>query len=251
MTLGSFDAYTLRARVFPALIAIAPIIVAIAAIVPWDRISWIHGLAASAVPILLWVAADTARQLGRKLEVRLFERWGGKPTTVMMRHSSNMLIDTASKAQNLEFLGRQIASLPPTAAQEAADPAGADSFYERCGNWLREHTRDTKKFALLFAENITYGYRRNLFALKPVALIADCFLIVISLAAWVAYRPSLDSEAATRLLIIGGIAVGHILLLLTTATESAVQDASHGYARQLFLSCETLRTPTTARASRK
>src|SRR5690349_9203456 len=81
MTFGSFDPYTLRARVYPALAAIAPLIVAIAGIVPWDRLSWIHGLAAAAVPILLWIAADIARQLGRKLEIRLFERWG-KPTTV-------------------------------------------------------------------------------------------------------------------------------------------------------------------------
>ena len=51
----------------------------------------------------------------------------------------------------------------PTAAQEEADPAAADSFYTRAGTWPRENTRDQKKFDILFNENVTYGYRRNPF----------------------------------------------------------------------------------------
>jgi len=51
---------------------------------------------------------------------------------------------------------------PPAPEQEAADPEAADGFYTRAGNWLRENTRSKKKFDILFNENVTYGYRRNL-----------------------------------------------------------------------------------------
>lgn len=247
MSFGSFDAYTLKARVYAALLAIAPLIAAGAAIVPWDRLSWIHGLATAAVPLLLWAAADIARQLGRRLEGKLYIRWGGKPTTVALRHSSNMLIDAGSKAHCVAFVGDKIGAAPPSALQEMADLSAADAFYERCGNWLRENTRDTKKFALLFTENVTYGYRRNLLALKPIALAVDTILIVVASIAYLIYQPEFGSEHATRLFIISGAAIIHALLLVAAVTVASVQDASHAYARQLLLSCETLRTSTQKR----
>ena len=41
---------------------------------------------------------------------------------------------------------------------------------------VREETRDHTAYPLLFSENITYGFRRNLAGLKPTALV--CNLVV-------------------------------------------------------------------------
>jgi hypothetical protein len=129
----------------------------------------------------------------------------------------------------------------PTAEQEVADPAKADVFYDRCARWLRENTRDRKTYSILFNENITYGFRRNLFALKRPVLILDMVLLLAA-AAYLAYaRPELDSEPAVKAPLIIGAAVLHALYIGLVATEASVREAANTYARQLLLSCETLR----------
>lgn len=242
-----FDAYTLRARIFPALVASAAVIVGIVAIIPWDRLSWAHAIASAAVPIILYVVADIARQLGRKLETKLYKKWGGKPSTVMLRHTESDLADAQSKAFHLSFLGKKIGATPPTEAQATADPAAADVFYERCGNWLRENTRSTKKFGLLFAENITYGFRRNLLAVKCLALVADFGLILAAGAYALFARPELDSEPAFKAIVIALSAAAHVLFMWRAISERNVHEAAKSYARQLFLCCNVLNTQPTNR----
>ena len=52
--------YSLRPRLFPALIASAAAIVLLAALVPWDRPSWAHALASVGVIVILYAMADFA-----------------------------------------------------------------------------------------------------------------------------------------------------------------------------------------------
>lgn len=42
------------------------------------------------------------------------------------------------------FLAGKLNEAAPTAEQQLADPACADAFYARAGNWLRENTRNKK-----------------------------------------------------------------------------------------------------------
>ncbi len=58
----------------------------------------------------------------------------------------------------------------PTAAKEAADPAGADRQYDAAIAILRNRTDDHKRFFKLFAENAEYGFRRNCLGLRPYGL---------------------------------------------------------------------------------
>ena len=67
----------------------------------------------------------------------------------------------------------------PTPEQEQADPAAADAVYAAWSNYLRVNTRDTKKFALLFQENVAYGYRRNVWGLRALGILVS----LLSLAA--------------------------------------------------------------------
>ena len=59
----------------------------------------------------------------------------------------------------------------PSADDEVKDSGRCDQIYETAGDFLREKTRDTQKFRLLFEELMNYGFRRNLWALKPVGLL--------------------------------------------------------------------------------
>jgi hypothetical protein len=72
-----------------------------------------------------------------------------------------------------------LARTAPTASEEEENQADADAFYEQAGIWLRENTRDPKRFSILFNENITYSYRRNLLGLKWIALGLNLAVAVI------------------------------------------------------------------------
>jgi len=70
--------------------------------------------------------------------------------------------------------------------EETQDPARADRVYESCVHFLLERTRDHKQFPLVVAENVNYGFRRNVWALKPFGIVsatigmvscATCFLL--------------------------------------------------------------------------
>ncbi|MPR37425.1 hypothetical protein [Salmonirosea aquatica] len=60
---------------------------------------------------------------------------------------------------------------------ENTNPAETDEAYESWVRFLISQTRDTAKYPLLFKENMNYGFRRNLWALKPFAIV----IVVVSL----------------------------------------------------------------------
>jgi hypothetical protein len=235
-----FDAYSLRARLFPALIASAAAIVLLAALVPWDRLSWAHALASVGVIVILYAMADFARRRGRAIEPGLIRQMGGLPSTTMLRHSDTTF-DAGAKARMHKFLSGMIGSKAPSAVDEQKDPVGADNFYRRCGDWLREHTRDNKKFKILFDENIAYGFRRNLLGLRMPALVIDTTIVAGSLIVlWRIWSINWETDLAQKFALVIGGAILHAMFMCTFVGKRAVFDGARGYARQLLLSCATL-----------
>ena len=62
------DAYTMRARLVPAIIAGAPAFALAAIFVSWGKIGWTHLIAGTALTVLFAVFADVARRRGRAIE---------------------------------------------------------------------------------------------------------------------------------------------------------------------------------------
>lgn len=234
-----FDAYSLRARLFPALLAILPALAALAILISWSKFGLTNFIATAAIPVLVYASADIARRFGKKIEKRIYGATGGKPSVTMLRHSDSTF-DAAAKAQYRAFLSSMIEQPSPTKQLERDNPEDADAFYERCGAWLRENTRSAKKFPILFNENITYGFRRNLFGLKWPALSLNS--IIILLCVLMLYRKGVidfNDDLALRLLIVLAFAIIHAIYMAFGVTKQSVVDASRTYARQLILSCET------------
>lgn len=239
------DAYSIRARLFAGLIAGAPLVWLAVVLVPWDKFGAAHVLASVAAAVGVFALADLARTKGRRVEAQLYAKWGGKPSTTMLR-LSDQILDPTTKERYRRYLAAQLKAPCPSEVDEKADSAACDTFYEGCGNWLRERTRDTQKFKLLFEENITYGFRRNLYGLKSLSIFFDCLLVVGGLTALMLGTPaSIDSEAGLKLASTIVIALLHIGYFAAFVTETAVRDAAIQYGRQLLLSCETLGTGST------
>jgi hypothetical protein len=246
-----FDPYVRRARFYPAVIAAAPAFVLAAILVPWNSFGLPHVIATGAMAILLAVMSDVARRRGRAVEPAVIQRMGGLPSITMMRYRDDTF-DRVAKAAMHKFVGGKIAADLPTVETEQADPAAADDFYKRCGNWLRENTRDTKKFKILFEENVTYGFRRNLLGLKSPALALDAAIVAFCLVMlWWHFAFNTADPLIQKLLSVVVITLLHAAYILLFVNEAGVAEAARTYGRQLLLSTETLATGAPVKAAQK
>lgn len=238
--LKNLDAYSIRARYYPALLATIPGLAALAILISWSRFGLTTVVASAAIPVLVFASADIARRIGKRIEERIYAESGGKPSITMLRYSDDTF-DAATKEQYRAFYASKINQPVPTEAAEQANVTAGDAFYDRGGAWLRENTRDVKKFAVLFAENVTYGFRRNLFGLKWPALVLNLVLLLI--CGFLLYRRmpiDTDDDTTMRLVVVVVLAVVHSLYMGFGVSKKSVIDASRIYARQLILSCETM-----------
>lgn len=170
--MGLFDEYNLRARIAPPVLVLLPLA---AAVFPWAPsldTFWLIGLCAVAGIGALAALANEARRDGANIQGKLFQEWGGTPTTQLLRHRDTNI----SHQEKLRYHCALQARIPnlhmPSPSEELESPTEADSTYENAIAWLREQTREKSKFPLVFEENTNYGYFRNMFALRVHALVA-------------------------------------------------------------------------------
>lgn len=241
---GLPDTYTVKARIFPALLAALPALALASVMVSWRELGISHVIAGCAAMMLLYAFSDLARRLGKNKERGLFGKMGGKPSTTMLRHRDGRF-DASAKASWCHFVGGRLKEKPPTVEAESADPDAADAFYERCGDWLREHTRDHKRFKLIFEELVTYGFRRNLLGLKWPALALNAVVVSTCIAAVCFRLPfSLDDHVSVRLAYVLIASTCHALYFTLAVDEKGSMQAANQYGRQLLLGCETLMAPS-------
>lgn len=236
------DPYNRRSRLQPALLSLLPIFVLIPLLYP--------GIEARATGILtlaaylggaMWLT-QVGRERGKRLEAALFAGWGGKPSVSFLRHRDTSLSGNTKK-RYLSFLSGRVRHFrTPSTDDERNDPAKADDMYQAATDWLLAQTRDQKKFRLLFEENMNYGFRRNLWALKPIAVAVDVALLaVIALYTWRTLSASGLALQLDPLLLLALAVVGiHLLAMLCLVTKKWVQTTACAYARQLLAACDVL-----------
>ena len=233
------DTYNFKARLAPLLLVILPAALAVGVWVPIESDAWkmFGSLGVSASLTLL--LTQLGRDLGKRKQMGLFVSWGGKPTTRMLRHRDDTL-DPHTKAR---YHRKVEALLPeikvPSARAEKGNPEAADEVYESCVRHLLEATRDKVKHALIFEANVTYGFRRNFWGMKPAGVTISA-IGFLSSAANVAYEYSGSSRVfATS---IGSVAICGLLLTwwASRITPAWVKLAGDAYAERLLSACETL-----------
>jgi hypothetical protein len=246
-----FDAYSLRARTFAGVAAAIPLYGAAAILVNWGELSTKSLVAGLVTIALIYALSDFVRDQGARVEPDIYRRMGGKPSIVMMRRGDSTF-DEKTKDDYRAFLAGKVGQPAPTAAEEAADLKAADDFYERCGIWLRNSTRDTKKFPILFNELVAYGYRRNLFGTKLIAWGLDVVVTAVCIALLIqpAARELIDA-GVKQVYWVQIVVILHFLYLALAITRGAVERAARKYGRELILSCEALRGTAKPRTLQK
>jgi hypothetical protein len=208
-------------------------------------------IATGALLVLLFALADFARKQGLRIEPSIYKEMGGRPSVSMFRRDDNT-IDQQAKDQYRHFLAGKLGRAAPTAGEEAADQGAADSFYEQGGIWLRDSTRDAKKFPILFSELVSYGFRRNLRGLKWPALMVNLIVVAICVfVLWQRHSFDMNDDLILRITVVLIVAAIHATYFALAVTKEGVKQAAKRYGRELILCCQTLMPNTPAPTARK
>lgn len=239
-----FDSYNRKARLYPALLTLAPIIwtgcVFAPAIAPiFPKIVVAMTLVSSG---FLYILSNIARSHGKILEKQLLESWEAWPTTIMLRHRDNT-IDSVTKARYHAALsticdGMQL----PTRLEEQQSLENADDHYHSAIKRLIER-RLGPQYEILNHENASYGFRRNLLGLKPYALVISFMAAAFTTFVWWAVTMpeefSIPSAIASfkndpTFLILIILDILYFLLFVFKIREKFVFQAAREYSHALL-----------------
>lgn len=233
------DPYDRQARLYPAILLIAPVVFSAVAIFS-AQFTGLQTIGASIIGLGgAFLLTQLARDAGKKGERTLFEKWGGIPSVAIFRYSDSRLDSPTKSRYHKKVAALVKEARAPTEEQERADPAAADDVYSAWSNYLRGNTRDTKKFALLFKENVNYGYRRNVWGLRPFGITASA-LSLAACGTCIYYRHG--SPAALDVTAVAAAVFSAALLLLWVFRFTAdwVKVPADAYAERLAECIETL-----------
>lgn len=238
------DRYDRKARLRPALLCCLPLITSVVLLIPefgaiWGSIGVVIVYCGGLILLIQF-----GRDLGKALEKQLYLSWGGKPSVAMLRHTDNRL-PKPTKDRYRSFLSSTVAGLALASPQdEEANPEQADAGYDSANRWLLERTRDHARFDLLFSENMNYGFRRNLLALKPIALVMDAIALILVIgmvvASWQGQFTGTISALSSEWWVSVVIIMGHTLLFVLYIRPDWVRKVAETYAHQLLAACDSL-----------
>lgn len=255
-----FDPYERQARLYPGLLVMAPVAVIFVSLAGAN-----NRLGSTLVSVLVsggvaYALGRVARDAGKRLQDEFFVKWGGAPTTQVLRHRDNT-IDVHTKARYHKVLGEGIGRTLPTPSTEAADPNDADEYYRAATTWLLGQTRDTKAFALVFKENIAFGFQRNAMGLRVCGIVVSMLCVLVALAHMALTTqflglPKLEAleEVTASNLVALGASLAFLGLWVFWFGEDALKRTAFAYAVRLFESCDYLtqaKAPTCSKTTNR
>lgn len=222
------DAYERKARLYPALICLFPMILSTAISFP-AVFSTLSSFVALAITIgLAHFLTHLSRDRGKALEQRLFREWGGMPSVSMFRYR-DVSISLPAKLKYHEVLSKISGIHAPTEFLEAEDPTKADEVYLSWSDYLRGKTRNSKKYPLVFKENVNYGFRRNLFGIKPQCILSGAFGFLIL------FTPALLGNGLNQSMVtVAAILLVYSYVLIFVIKGSWVKVVAEAYGKHLI-----------------
>jgi hypothetical protein len=238
-----FDEYSRNARLYPALLAIAPIFWTIGLLKPDILTENSIHIIVSGVMFFggQYFFTNIARSKGKKVELNLIDKWGGLPTTLFLRHRDKR-IDPYTKIRYHEKLGTLCGITMPSSIDERRDNKSADDKYKSSVKKLIESRRD-EKYRLVHKENAQYGFRRNSYGLKYTALFFVVFVVIIVFFAWCGKHPhpitswaafSADLSERLNLYICFGLDISYFGFFAFAVNDKFVRQAADEYAVALL-----------------
>jgi hypothetical protein len=242
------DPYDRPARLYPGLLVIAPVAIQIVCLYGADNTAFSNVLAVLGFCGIAYALGRIARNAGKRLQDKLFDKWGGAPTTQMLRHRDTR-IDPHTKERFHRVLSKGLGKEMPTHDDERTNPVAADELYRAAATWLIIQTRNTKAFPLVFKENVAFGFHRNTLGLRPagVTIATLCIIWALYNAKVIAFTaPFFSAKQAIgftpEILVSLGISTTILITWSFVFTEDALKRTGFSYAEQLLQSCDQLKS---------
>lgn len=223
------DDFDFHARYLPGLQAILPIPIT-AITVGLNKVPIVATLLSLAVTVgLPRLLVQVVRERGTAAQNELWAKWGGSPTTQMMRLRGGTTAP-ADKERWHRVLGPAAkVQLPTDVKAESANSADADARYEQVVAYAREQTRDDE---LLLVENRSYNFDRNLYGMRrPARWLASIGVAITAMV--VTFRARHNEDLLAPVIGLGANVVV-LTMWIWLVTESRVRTMGDKYASRLL-----------------
>jgi hypothetical protein len=248
------DPYDLKARYLPGLLVLLPAVLCLAVLYGSKSPTVVtlgSVLTACGGPYLL---ASFVRTWGQHAQDRLFQLWGGQPSTILLRHRHEQL-PPLTKRRYAELSASKLGIHLPTAEEEAQDPEEADQAYVAAADALRPLTNDRKTFPFVFKELVAYGFNRNAYGSRWVGLAFSLLTVAFTLehvgmlhAASPYWTPA-DLEPGPATVVI--VAMVFCCLWCFHFTAGTVRQSGFAYAKRLWEALEKVTKKRVSKAQAK
>jgi len=154
--------------------------------------------------------------------------------TVLSHKNAPNKVDLARRHATLSRCVRGI--VIPSPGDEAANPSVAEEVYAACTKFLIGRSRDDK---LLLQENTNYGFRRNLWGLKPFGVaISAMSTVVLGLRLFTQFASHLPVSPLVA--VFEGCNVIMLILWLAVVSPKWVMMPALAYAERLMETLDRL-----------
>lgn len=234
-----FDRYTLNARIAPYFIPWLPALLSFLAWFPLEEGGW-DTIAALVIAFgLIGLMGQLGRDAGRSKQIALSKKWGGLPTTILLRYRTSWV-----GRPTLDRYKNKLRELCPgvhwpSEQDEEQAPDKADESYVAWVRFLRAVTHDSSRFPLVLAESINFGFRRNLWALKPYGIGLSLFGVIAS--ATRVWMDASNMATPSPVAVLGvAISMGLFYLWIFRVNPRWVRVVANAYAERLLECCDQL-----------
>ena len=229
--------YSYRARFQPVLLVLLPLALGVF-VWTWPNTKWESGLWTIFITSgVAYFSAIFARNLGKKTERKLWESWGGAPTTQLLRYSGSLNPILRQRWHNK--LSQILERTFPTKQNEDDNPKEADKLYESAVTLLRIKTRDIKKFNLIYSENASYGFCRNLVAMRTIGICTALLGVALTASAGIWFYMH-NKAVSPYMAVCLGVNISSLFLWVLVIKPSWVKTSAFAYARRLLEAIEEI-----------
>ena len=173
------DAYEWKARWIPTAIVLLPLFVTAYFCFPDLAKNPILLAGSGLVSVaLIYLAAMALRDLGLRCQPKLWQSWGGAPSTRFAR-AIDKRFDSAHKRRIHNSVRRRFGVALLSEDDEARNMSAADIAIEQAFHRVREFLRQRDSVGLVDKHNAEYGFARNLYAGRELATVIAGFGVLI------------------------------------------------------------------------
>lgn len=247
------DEYELKARYWPLWLVIGPPTMLIAlAFSWWSNFEPLYSSIGGGGAVGFWFAfffwgKSKVRDRGKDLEEDIFRENDGRvvlPSVRFLRIRDNT-INPREKERFKKKVGTFIdVAQWPTEKEEEESLRDCDVIYQDASYWLRKYVRRNLDTSMLDRENISYGFRRNLTGMKPIAL----SLILFSTVICVIIIQNKEGAHGDLMSLFFFVHLVCFLVWILAVNKFFVVRQANTYAKELIACAEEIDVPNTKKS---